>query len=60
MPKLREEIPFSAYIAARAACEAMAAERLDGKDWSEKFLVNLDRRDRKADRDDDVVVMTIN
>lgn len=60
MPKLRVEIPFSAYIAARAACEAMAAERLDDKGWSDEFLVLSDRRQSRLQRDDDEVVMTIN
>lgn len=60
MPKLREEIPFSAYIAARAACEAMAAERSESEDWSDEFLVRSTGREPRYDRDDDEVVMTIN
>lgn len=59
MTKLREQIPYSAYEAARAACEAMKAGRqLDGD-------VRFDRLAQvrgvsRPDRDDDVVVMTIN
>ena len=59
MTKLREQIPYSAYEAARAACEAMKAGRpLNGVDHFDRLapLRGLSR----PDRDDDVVVMTIN
>lgn len=59
MTKLREQIPYSAYEAARAACEAMKAGRpLDGFDYFDRL--ELVRRESRLDRDDDVVVMTIN
>lgn len=59
MTKLREQIPYSAYEAARAACEAMKAGRpLDGVDYLDRL--ELFRREPRPDRDDDVVVMTIN
>lgn len=59
MTKLREQIPYSAYEAARAACEAIKAGRpLNGGDHFERL--ELFRREPRLDRDDDVVVMTIN
>lgn len=59
MTKLRERIPYSAYEAARAACEAMKAGRsMNELDFFDRF--ELLRRESRLDRDDDVVVMTIN
>ncbi|MDN2579690.1 hypothetical protein [Aquibium sp. ELW1220] len=59
MTKLREQIPYSAYEAARAACEAMKAGRpLNELDFFERL--EIFRREPQVDRDDDVVVMTIN
>lgn len=59
MTKLREQIPYSAYEAARAACEAMKAGRpLNGADYFDQL--ELFRREPRQDRDDDAVVMTIN
>ncbi len=59
MTKLRERIPYSAYVAARAACEAMKAGRpMNESDFFDRF--DLLRREPRLDRDDDVVVMTIN
>ncbi|MFC3644283.1 hypothetical protein [Aquibium oceanicum] len=61
MTKLREEIPYSAFQAARAACELMKASDVRRQD-----LADLDcefpfpPRETRYDRDDDVVVMTIN
>lgn len=59
MTKLREHIPYSAYEAARAACEAMKA----GRELNDVDLfgrLEAVRRAPRVDRDDDVVVMTIN
>ncbi|MBS4017554.1 MAG: hypothetical protein KGZ68_04885 [Dechloromonas sp.] len=59
MTKLREQIPYSAYEAARAACEAMKAGRpLNEHDFFGRL--DMSRRERCTDRDDDVLVMTIN
>jgi hypothetical protein len=59
MTKLREQIPYSAYEAARAACEAMKAGRpLNEQDFYDRL--EIFRREPRLDRDDDVVVMTIN
>ena len=59
MTKLREQIPYSAYEAARAACEAMKAARpLNADDFFDRL--ELLRREPRVENDDDVVVMTIN
>ncbi len=61
MTKLREEIPYSAYVAARAACKAMSGDRAALPSEPDPFAqVDYLRRERRLDRDDDVVVMTIN
>jgi hypothetical protein len=61
MNRLREEIPYSAYAAASAACKAMNGDRSTVLPEPDPLArVDYLRRERRVDHDDDVVVMTIN
>jgi len=63
MPKLREEIPYSAFAAAKAACDAMNARPGQSRpaEPCDEDDVYFLRREPAAYRDDDAAtVMTIN
>lgn len=61
MPKLRDEIPFSAYIAAKLACERFRGEIHDRGTVDLDLLARSEpSRSRVFERDEDDVVMTIN
>lgn len=61
MQKLRRDIPFSAFLAAQAACQSLARIEApssekplgEGRELARAVLV-------RNEEDDDVVVMTIN
>lgn len=62
MQKIRESIPFSAFLAAKLACERVNVRAAPLFGECELMIEDLEPRRKHplADTDDDVVVMTIN
>lgn len=61
MQKARREIPYSAFLAAQAACRSLAEVEPSARKSAPNALWDLPRFEAPSHaEDDDVVVMTIN